>query len=92
MQVSVGDLVVVKSNQTKLWGEELIRGYKAFPGEYDFHKVFWVEPGFGLVIETRETFVRVLIHAYNVWFEGNQVQPESSICNTQISSMKLEKS
>lgn len=73
MRASVGDLVGVRSAQSKLWGDELVRGYKTFPGEYGFHGALWVEPGYGLVLEIRDNFLFVFIHSFQVWFESHQV-------------------
>jgi hypothetical protein len=72
----VGDMVVVNGHQRKLWGseEELVRGYKTYPGEYGYHGSIWVEPGCGVVLDAKKEFINVLIHSYFIWFEKHHLE------------------
>jgi hypothetical protein len=72
----VGDMVVVNGHQRKLWRseEELVRGYKTYPGEYGYHGSIWVEPGCGVVLDAKKEFINVLIHSYFIWFEKHHLE------------------
>jgi hypothetical protein len=76
MKFSVGNLVMINGHQRKLWGgeDELVRGYKTYPGVYGFHGAIWVEPGCGVVLGVKKEFIQVLIHSYFIWFEKTQLE------------------
>ena len=89
MKFSVGNLVLVNGYQRKLWGseEELVRGYKTYPGVYGYHGSIWVEPGCGVVLGVKKEFIQVLIHSYFIWFERTQLE---LVRNHEVPLLKKE--
>lgn len=68
-----GDLVTIQRPYPKSDAPG-IRGYKDYPGEYNYHTSLWVEgDSLGVMLESREPFARVLVHNTAVWFESYNI-------------------
>ena len=65
---NIGSLVTVSMN-SKLCPEDKVPAWKDFPGEYGFHKKVYLVPGFGILLDHKDTFYQVLTRGHKVWIE-----------------------
>lgn len=77
VEVRKGDLVRVRGmipmGSDSL--QKISRGWRDFPGEYNYHSYVWAPDGlFGVVIEERGTYCRVLLGCEPLWLENDHVE------------------
>ena len=74
MKAKNGDLVFLRHpRQLTIWGNEMVKSWTTYPGEYGLRRLIWVEPGVALLLQRKKDYCRIFIHSHEVWVESNQV-------------------
>lgn len=74
--METGDLVRVRGTVPigSEASEKLNRGWKEYPGEYNYHSYVWVTGDcLGMVVESREGHCRLLLQGHLLWFDRGSV-------------------
>lgn len=74
MKAKKGDLVLLRTSRNlTTWGNEMVKSWTTYPGEYGLRRLVWLEPGVALILQRKKDYCKIFIHSHEVWVESYQV-------------------